>query len=916
MKNKFLITLIIIFGIFSFVFSYIKAIEITPEELSILSGQNFGAFRVFTIEQGGTGTSTSPTSGQLLVGNSDGTYDLIATSSLGITASASATWGLITGTLSDQTDLQNALNLKIDNSTTTLPLLTITESQISDLQSYLTSVSFGDLTDVATSSDATGDIYYLNSSGQLTNLGVGTGGYVLTSANGLPAWNATTTPGTGLSYSGGAFNVNTSQNIAILSNLTDNGYIKTTGGTGTLSVVSTIGNADLTNSTIGLTSSGSITIGTSPISLGGTSALNLNMANANTWTGLQTFANASSTLFSTSYASSTSLYAGTSYIPNLGTSAGAFLAVDANGQIIATTTPSSGGTPGGTDGQMQYNNGGAFGGASGLFYDDINNYVGIGTTTPTATLTVKGADRGVATDVFQIAGSDDVSMFAMYGSGSIDIGGVSSTTPANRLTVYNGGTEMLKLMNTGTLNIGSNPNYANANYLSTQYLLNVNGVANFNNAITLGTTTARMAYYSSDGTVSSSTKISELTGGGPSLDDSDLFGASVANIGDLNGDGITDLAVGAYADEGTGTSEGAVHILFMNTDGTAQSTAKISDGVGGGPSLDDSDSFGFSVTNIGDLNGDGITDLAVGAYTDEGTGTSEGAVHILFMNTDGTAQSTAKISDGVGGGPSLDDSDYFGISVTNIGDLNGDGITDLAVGARSDDDGGTDRGALYILSMNDTSRIRFATNNSERLTILNNGNVGIGTTTPWGKLAVENTGTGYSFIVNDVINDTSPFVIDASGKVGIGTAAPQAGMKMDVRSEGSTDGSSAITAYGYNGNGGMAIRGYGYATTGTGINYGLYGQSVGARATGSNIGGYFTASGAASNYALITGNGNVGIGTSTPAKTFTVNGQLFIDGADNATSTIQGNLINSNDAGTYGCYWVYSATSTQVCGAL
>jgi hypothetical protein len=58
---------------------------------------------------------------------------------------------------------------------------------------------------------------------------------------------------------------------------------------------STIGNAYLTNSSITLSSDGSLTIGTSPVSLGGSSALSLNMANANSWTGLQTFANASTT---------------------------------------------------------------------------------------------------------------------------------------------------------------------------------------------------------------------------------------------------------------------------------------------------------------------------------------------------------------------------------------------------------------------------------------------------------------------------------------------------------------------------------------------------------------------------------------------------------------------------------------------
>ncbi len=58
---------------------------------------------------GGTGLTTAPSYGQLLLGNASGGYDLVATSSLGIT---SAQWGNITGTLSDQTDLQNALNAK------------------------------------------------------------------------------------------------------------------------------------------------------------------------------------------------------------------------------------------------------------------------------------------------------------------------------------------------------------------------------------------------------------------------------------------------------------------------------------------------------------------------------------------------------------------------------------------------------------------------------------------------------------------------------------------------------------------------------------------------------------------------------------------------------------------------------------
>ncbi len=83
---------------------------------------------------------------------------------------------------------------------------------------------------------ATGDILYGSNTNTLSALSAGTGGKVLGVVNGVPGWVATTTFSTGLTYSAGAVTVNTSQNIATLSNLTGNGFVKTSGSDGTLSI--------------------------------------------------------------------------------------------------------------------------------------------------------------------------------------------------------------------------------------------------------------------------------------------------------------------------------------------------------------------------------------------------------------------------------------------------------------------------------------------------------------------------------------------------------------------------------------------------------------------------------------------------------------------------------------------------------
>lgn len=222
-------------------------------------------------------------------------------------------------------------------------------------------------------------------------------------------------------------------------------------------------------------------------------------------------------------------------------------------------------------------------------------------------------------------------------------------------------------------------------------------------------------FMDTDGTVDQETEISDQEGGFEgNLDDGDAFGSAVAGIGDLDADGINDIAVGAPLDDDGGNDRGAVWILFLQADGRVKSHQKISDDKGGfGGELENNDQFGTAIATLGDLDGDGITDLAVGAPLVNDGGIRDidtGAVWILFMNMDGTVKSHKKISgdadrfidriDRLATGELLTTGNLFGRSLANMGDLNEDGVTDLAVGAPGDDDDGLDRGAIWVLYLN------------------------------------------------------------------------------------------------------------------------------------------------------------------------------------------------------------------------
>jgi len=172
------------------------------------------------------------------------------------------------------------------------------------------------------------------------------------------------------------------------------------------------------------------------------------------------------------------------------------------------------------------------------------------------------------------------------------------------------------------------------------------------------------------------------------------LGQSVSTAGDINGDGLADLVLGA---EGVSSSAGTAYVIFGQVGGwPASFNLATLNGANGFavPGMAAGDFLGFSVSTAGDINGDGKADLALGGY---GVSSNMGATYVVFGQMSGwPASFNLATLNGTNGFavPGIAASGNLGISVNTAGDLNADGTADLVLGAFGNSSGA---GEAYVL---------------------------------------------------------------------------------------------------------------------------------------------------------------------------------------------------------------------------
>ncbi|MCI4644319.1 MAG: Ig-like domain-containing protein [Hyphomonadaceae bacterium] len=181
----------------------------------------------------------------------------------------------------------------------------------------------------------------------------------------------------------------------------------------------------------------------------------------------------------------------------------------------------------------------------------------------------------------------------------------------------------------------------------------------------------------------------------------DITGRGVSTAGDLNGDGIDDIIIGAPLADANGSNSGAVYVVYGTNSGFAANVdLSTLNGTNGFTILGENADAqsGFDLANLGDINGDGIDDILIGSTSKFG---NTNGSYVVFGNSSGFSSTLDLGSlDGSNGFqmPDITGGDNTGFSVSSAGDLNDDGVNDLIIGANgADPNMQNNAGRVYVV---------------------------------------------------------------------------------------------------------------------------------------------------------------------------------------------------------------------------
>jgi hypothetical protein len=176
-----------------------------------------------------------------------------------------------------------------------------------------------------------------------------------------------------------------------------------------------------------------------------------------------------------------------------------------------------------------------------------------------------------------------------------------------------------------------------------------------------------------------------------------LMGVSVGPAGDVDADGFADVIVGARLYDAGQADEGAAFVFQGSASGIADASPATAHAQLEGDQLNAW--MGYSVNEAGDVNGDGFSDVIVGAGRYDSGETDEGAAFVFLGSPTGIADASPATAHARFEANQA--TAYMGTAVSGAGDVNGDGFSDVIVGAYFYDAGQTNEGAVFVYLGND-----------------------------------------------------------------------------------------------------------------------------------------------------------------------------------------------------------------------